>query len=68
MMKKLGYKPEQAAGIEAAASTGGQIMPPIMGAGAFVMAQFTGVPYSDIMFASIAPAILYFFCTCFMCI
>ena len=63
MMKKLGYKPEQAAGIEAAASTGGQIMPPIMGAGAFVMAQFTGVPYSDIMLASIAPAILYFFCT-----
>ncbi|OBT13409.1 transporter [Vibrio sp. UCD-FRSSP16_10] len=63
MMKKLGYKSEQAAGIEAAASTGGQIMPPIMGAGAFVMAQFTGVPYSDIMFASIAPAILYFFCT-----
>ena len=63
MMKKLGYKPEQAAGIEAAASTGGQIMPPIMGAGAFVMAQFTGVPYSDIMLASIAPALLYFFCT-----
>lgn len=63
MMKKLGYKSEQAAGIEAAASTGGQIMPPIMGAGAFVMAQFTGVPYSDIMVASIAPAILYFFCT-----
>ena len=63
MMKKLGYKPEQAAGIEAAASTGGQIMPPIMGAGAFVMAQFTGMPYSEIMIASIAPAILYFFCT-----
>ena len=63
MMKKLGYKPEQAAGIEASASTGGQIMPPIMGAGAFVMAQFTGVPYSEIMLASIAPAILYFFCT-----
>ena len=63
MMKKLGYKPEQAAGIEAAASTGGQIMPPIMGAGAFVMAQFTGVPYSDIMMASIAPAFMYFFCT-----
>ena len=41
MMKKLGYKPEQAAGIEAAASTGGQIMPPIMGAGAFIMAEFT---------------------------
>ncbi|WP_192022037.1 TRAP transporter permease [Shewanella sp. WPAGA9] len=63
MMKKLGYTPEQSAGIEASASTGGQIMPPIMGAGAFVMAQFTGVPYSDIMLASIAPAILYFFCT-----
>ncbi|ACA85142.1 TRAP transporter permease [Shewanella woodyi] len=63
MMKTLGYKPEQAAGIEASASTGGQIMPPIMGAGAFVMAQFTGVPYSEIMLASIAPAILYFFCT-----
>lgn len=63
MMKKLGYRPEQAAGIEAAASTGGQIMPPIMGAGAFVMAQFTGVPYSEIMMASIAPALMYFFCT-----
>ncbi|ASP39113.1 transporter [Bacterioplanes sanyensis] len=63
MMKKLGYKPEQAAGIEAAASTGGQIMPPVMGAGAFVMAQFTGIPYSDILLVSIAPAILYFLCT-----
>lgn len=65
MMKKLGYRPEQAAGIEAAASTGGQIMPPVMGAGAFVMAQFTGIPYSDILLVSIAPAILYFFCTLF---
>ncbi len=63
MMKKLGYKAEQAAGIEAAASTGGQIMPPVMGAGAFVMAQFTGIPYSDILLVSIAPAILYFACT-----
>ena len=63
MMKKLGYKPEQAAGIEAAASTGGQIMPPVMGAGAFVMAQFTGIPYSEILLVSIAPAILYFACT-----
>ncbi|WP_166425191.1 TRAP transporter fused permease subunit [Paraglaciecola sp. 20A4] len=63
MMKKLGYKPEQAAGIEAAASTGGQIMPPVMGAGAFVMAQFTGIPYSEILLVSIAPAILYFTCT-----
>ncbi|MDW6003324.1 TRAP transporter permease [Vibrio mangrovi] len=63
MMKKLGYKAEQAAGIEAAASTGGQIMPPVMGAGAFVMAQFTGIPYSEIILVSIAPAILYFACT-----
>ncbi|WP_394243018.1 TRAP transporter permease [Vibrio astriarenae] len=63
MMKKLGYKPEQAAGIEAAASTGGQIMPPVMGAGAFVMAQFTGIPYSEILIVSIMPAILYFACT-----
>ncbi|MGL6313813.1 TRAP transporter permease [Vibrio sp. WXL103] len=63
MMKKLGYKPEQAAGIEAAASTGGQIMPPVMGAGAFVMAQFTGIPYSEILVVSIMPAILYFACT-----
>ncbi|MCP3669005.1 MAG: TRAP transporter fused permease subunit [Gammaproteobacteria bacterium] len=65
MMKKLGYKPEQAAGIEAAASTGGQIMPPIMGAGAFLIAKFTNTPYSDIVLMSIAPAILYFGCTLF---
>ena len=63
MMKKLGYRPEQAAGIEAAASTGGQIMPPIMGAGAFIMAEFTGTPYNSIVVLSIAPALLYFFCT-----
>ena len=63
MMKKLGYKPEQAAGIEAAASTGGQIMPPIMGAGAFIMAEFTATPYNSIVVLSIAPALLYFFCT-----
>lgn len=63
MMKRLGYKPAQAAGIEAAASTGGQIMPPVMGAGAFVMAQFTGIPYAEILLVSIAPAILYFLCT-----
>lgn len=63
MMKKLGYKSTQAAGIEAAASTGGGIMPPIMGAGAFVMAQFTGLPYGHILMFSIAPALLYFICT-----
>ena len=60
MMKQLGYKPTQAAGIEAAASTGGQIMPPIMGAGAFVMAEFTKTPYGDIVWMSLIPAILYF--------
>ncbi len=61
MMKKLGYRPEQAAGIEAGASTGGQIMPPIMGAGAFVMAEFTKTPYGDIVWMSLVPALLYFF-------
>ncbi|NOX51388.1 MAG: TRAP transporter fused permease subunit [Gammaproteobacteria bacterium] len=60
MMKKLGFSPPQAAGIEAAASTGGQIMPPIMGAGAFVMAEFTKTPYGDIVWMSLVPAILYF--------
>lgn len=59
-MKKLGYKPEQAAGIEASASTGGQIMPPIMGAGAFIMADLTNTPYREIVLISIAPALLYF--------
>ncbi|HSF15560.1 MAG TPA: TRAP transporter fused permease subunit [Vicinamibacteria bacterium] len=63
MMKKLGYRADQAAGIEAAASTGGQIMPPIMGAGAFIMAEFTKTPYDDIVVVSIAPALLYFLCT-----
>jgi len=63
LMKKIGYQPEQAAGIEAAASTGGQIMPPIMGAGAFIMAQFTGVPYGTIVLICFIPALLYFFST-----
>lgn len=60
MIKKLGYKPEEAAGIEAAASTGGQIMPPIMGAGAFVMAEFTKTSYGDIVWMALVPALLYF--------
>lgn len=60
MMKKLGYKPEEAAGIEAAASTGGQIMPPIMGAGAFVMAEFTKTSYGEIVWMALVPALLYF--------
>jgi TRAP transporter 4TM/12TM fusion protein len=65
MMKKLGYRAEQAAGVEAAASTGGQIMPPIMGAGAFIMAEFTNTPYKEIVAISIVPAILYFATTLF---
>ncbi|WP_068296695.1 TRAP transporter permease [Pararhodobacter sp. CCB-MM2] len=60
LMKRLGYKPAQAGGIEAAASTGGQIMPPLMGAGAFLMSEFTQVPYIDIVLVSIFPAFLYF--------
>jgi TRAP transporter 4TM/12TM fusion protein len=60
LMKKLGYRPAQAGGIEAAASTGGQIMPPLMGAGAFLMSEFTRVPYVDIVLVSIFPAFLYF--------
>ncbi|MEM4485336.1 MAG: TRAP transporter fused permease subunit [Sulfolobales archaeon] len=60
LMKKAGYPPEVAGAIEPAASTGGQIMPPVMGAAAFVMAQFLGRPYRDIVIAAVIPAILYF--------
>ena len=60
MMKKTGYKGEFAGAVEAAASTGGQIMPPIMGAAAFLMAEFTGEPYSKIAVRAILPAVLYF--------
>ena len=60
LMKKTGYKPEFAAAAEASASTGGQIMPPIMGAAAFLMADYVGVPYSNIVVRAILPAILYF--------
>ena len=60
LMKKTGYKPEFAAAAEASASTGGQIMPPIMGAAAFLMADIVGVPYSSIVLRAILPAVLYF--------
>ena len=60
MMKKLGYKPEFAGAVEAAASTGGQLMPPIMGAAAFLMAEMVGVPYIQIAKAAAIPALLYF--------
>ena len=60
MMKKTGYKPEFAGAVEAAASTGGQIMPPIMGAAAFLMAEYMNLPYSTVAVKAILPAILYF--------
>lgn len=60
LMKRLGYKAKQAGGIEAAASTGGQIMPPLMGAGAFLIAEYTNTPYLEIVKVSILPAIMYF--------
>ena len=66
LMKKVGYHKKTAGAIEAAASTGGQIMPPIMGAGAFIMAEITGIPYQDIAIAAIIPAILYFVSVYFM--
>ncbi|MCC6008370.1 MAG: TRAP transporter fused permease subunit [Rhodobacteraceae bacterium] len=59
LMKRLGYKPKQAGGIEAAASTGGQITPPLMGAGAFLISEYTNIPYIEIVLVSIFPAILY---------
>ncbi len=61
MMKKAGFKPHVAGGIEPAASIGGMFMPPIMGAGGFIMAELTGLPYSRIMLVALFPAFMYFF-------
>lgn len=61
MMKKIGYRPHFAGAVEAVASTGGQLMPPIMGAGAFVMSEILGIPYSAIIIAATIPALLYYF-------
>jgi TRAP transporter 4TM/12TM fusion protein len=61
LMKKTGYKPYFAGAVEAAASTGGQIMPPVMGAAAFIMAEFTGIAYNKIIIAAAIPALLYYF-------
>ncbi|MHB0775325.1 TRAP transporter permease [Halomonas sp. WWR20] len=66
LMKRVGYSKQSAGAIEAAASTGGQIMPPIMGAGAFIMAEITGIPYTEIAIAAVIPAILYFASVYFM--
>jgi len=60
LMKSIGYKPHFAGAVEAAASTGGQLMPPVMGAGAFLMADITGIPYSQIIIAAALPALLYY--------
>src|SRR5699024_12583590 len=60
MMKKAGFKPEFAAGTEASASTGGQIMPPVMGSAACIMMEYLGVEYSKIMLVDVIPALLYF--------
>ena len=62
LMKRTGYKPHVAGAIEAVASTGGQIMPPIMGAAAFIIAEYTGIPYAKIAIASLVPALLYYMC------
>ncbi|MCM3760332.1 TRAP transporter permease [Alkalihalobacillus oceani] len=60
LMKRVGYKPAFAGGIEAAASTGGQILPPVMGAAAFILAEFVGIPFTSVIIAAVVPAILYF--------
>ncbi|MGD8328672.1 MAG: TRAP transporter fused permease subunit [Acidobacteriota bacterium] len=60
MMKRSGFKPHMAAAIEAAASTGGQLMPPVMGAGAFILATWTNIPYLQVATAALAPALLYY--------
>lgn len=59
-MKSLGYEPEFAGAVEAAASTGGQIMPPVMGSAAFLIADSVGIPYSKLMLTAIIPALMYF--------
>jgi len=66
LMKSNGFQPKFAAGVEASASTGGQLMPPIMGAGAFVMVSYTGIQYGTIVLFSIVPAILYFLSVAFV--
>jgi TRAP transporter 4TM/12TM fusion protein len=66
LMKKVGYPGRSAGAIEAAASTGGQLMPPVMGAGAFIMAEITGIKYAEIMTAAVLPSLLYFVAVYFM--
>lgn len=61
LMKRVGFKPHVAGAIEAVASTGGQIMPPVMGAAAFIMAEILGIPYYKVVLAAVIPALLYYF-------
>lgn len=67
LMQKAGFPSRFAAGVEAAASTGGQLMPPVMGAGAFIMASYTQIPYVDIIAVSFVPALIYFLSVAFFC-
>jgi TRAP transporter 4TM/12TM fusion protein len=62
LMKKLGYRPYLAGAIEAVASTGGQLMPPVMGVTAFIIAEFLSIPYAEVALAALAPALLYYYC------
>lgn len=66
LMKKIGYKPNFAGAVEAAASTGGQILPPVMGAAAFIMSEFTNIPYIQIVVSAVVPALLYYVGVMFM--
>jgi len=66
LMKRLGYSPTFAGAVEAVASTGGQIMPPVMGAGAFIIAEMLGIPYINVAIAAAIPAILYYFALMYM--
>src|SRR5690606_20901075 len=60
MMRRVGYSRESAGGLEAASSSGGQLAPPVMGAGAFIMAEITGIPYSEIVLAAVLPCLLFY--------
>src|SRR5690606_39233053 len=62
MMRRAGFSPTFAASVEAVSSAGGQIMPPVLGVAAFLMAELTGIPYGTIALASVVPALLYFIC------
>ena len=66
LMKQMGYHPDVAGAVEAVASTGGMIMPPVMGAAAFIIAQYLGIPYAQVAWAALIPAVLYYLCVFFI--